>query len=121
MTEYISDGVVIALRPVLCKDIARIIQKIVMEHNAIQYKKKKFKDIHNELKWSFGYIYSHSLKMMILPPEQKSCISRRIIRPNRNKNYNGKRRVQRQHPNNYLSCIVCGAPLGCLCVRVVRY
>mgnify|MGYP001337486027 CR=1 FL=1 len=48
MTEYISDGVVIALRPVLCEDVARIIQKIVMEHNAIQYKKKKFKKIHNE-------------------------------------------------------------------------
>ena len=48
MTEYISDGVIVALRPVLCEDVARIIWKKNMEYNAIQYKKKKFKDIPDE-------------------------------------------------------------------------
>jgi len=120
MANDILNGIVIALRPVICEDIAKIIQKKVIVQNNIQYKKTKFKDIHNELKWSFGYIYSHSLQMMILPPERKSCISRRIIRPNRRQHYNGKRRVQRQHTNNYLSCIVCGSLLNCICIKKYR-
>ena len=44
MTEYISDGVIVALKPDICEDVARIIWKHSME-----YKKVKFKDIHNEL------------------------------------------------------------------------
>ena len=43
MTEYISDGVIVALEPVICEDVARIIWK-----NNMEYKKKKFKDIHDE-------------------------------------------------------------------------